>query len=371
MTATAIVGAQWGSEGKGVVAAAIAPWFRAAVRTGGPNAGHTFVHPRTHEKHVARGIPCAWINPNCDLIVGAGAVVDRQVVHDEVADNELHPSRLVYIDRHAAVVPPGAHEAESELRQRIGSTAEGVGVTRIAKIQRDASHPLPILAKDYTWDKPFVLADTVRLIAEHLAMGHEVMLEGTQGASLSLHHGEWPYVTSNDTNSAQMLADAGIAPGHLEHVILVARSYPIRVAGPSGPMGHEIDWSEIPGAPEPELTTVTKKQRRIATWSDETFARAVMLNNPCGVVLTFTDYLDPDLSGETDPLAVMDSEPVARLIGGIHHDHRVPVIAAGTGGDGFALAELGPCAHGRHWLRQDHDFEGRGWTIRMASHRIG
>lgn len=312
MTATAIVGAQWGSEGKGVVAAALAPWFRAAVRTGGPNAGHTFVH--NGEKHVARGIPCAWINPNADLIIGAGAVVDRDLLHTEAKSINIDPGRLIYVDRHAAVIHPTAHDAEAELRNRIGSTAEGVGVTRKIKIERnEADEPL---ASHHSWDKPFRIADTVRIIAEHLAMGHEIMLEGTQGAHLSLHHGEWPYVTSNDTNAAQMAADAGIAPSHVEHVILVARSYPIRVAGPSGPMGAEIDWSEIPGAPTPELTTVTKKQRRIATWSDEIFARAVMLNNPCGVVLTFTDYLDPDLAGETDPDFVLASEPVGRLVGG-------------------------------------------------------
>lgn len=367
MTATAIVGAQWGSEGKGVVAAAVAQWFKAAVRTGGPNAGHTFVHGG--QKHVARGIPCAWINPNADLILGAGAVLDHKLLRQEADEISIHPNRLIYVDHQAVVVPEGAHEAEAELRNRIGSTAEGVGIARRMKIERDAG--VATLAKDYPWEKPFRLAQTSRLLAEHLAMGHEVMLEGTQGTSLSLHHGEWPYVTSNDTNAAQMLADAGIAPAHLEHVILVARSYPIRVAGPSGPMGHEIDWSEIPGAPTPEKTTVTKKQRRIAEWSDDTFARSVMLNAPCGVVLTFADYLDPDLAGETDPDLVMQSEPVRRLVGGIEYDHRVPVIAAGTGGDTFALAELGPCHHGRYWFRQDYHGERIGWPTRMAGHIVG
>ena len=367
MTATAIVGAQWGSEGKGVVAAAIAPWFRAAVRTGGPNAGHTFVH--AGQKHVARGIPCAWINPNTDLILGAGAILDHSLLHREADEISIRDDRLIYVDEQAAVVPPGAHEAEADLAKAIGSTAEGVGITRIRKIQRDANEPT--LAKHYDWQKPFRLAATARLIAEHLAMGHEVMLEGTQGSALSLHHGEWPYVTSNDTNAAQMLADAGIAPAHLEHVILVARSYPIRVGGSSGPMGHEIDWSEIPGSPKPELTTVTKKQRRIAEWSDEVFARSVMLNVPCGIVLTFADYLDPDLAGETDPDLVMNSEPVRRLVGGIEYDHRVPVIAAGTGGDRFALSELGPCAHGRHWLGQIDSGNRAFATTRLAGHTIG
>jgi adenylosuccinate synthase len=349
MSATALVGAQWGSEGKGVVAAAIAPWFRAAVRTGGSNAGHTFVHRGV--KHVARGIPCAWINPYCDLILGAGAVIDRELLAEEA--KSIPPDRLIYVDRNAAIVPPGAHEAEQGMVSTIGSTAEGVGFTRIAKIRRDPESFL--LAKDQAlWRHPFRVADTVRLLSEHLAMGNEIMLEGTQGSHLSLHHGDWPYVTSNDTNAAQLAADAGIAPSHVEHVLLVARSYPIRVGGNSGPMGVEVDWSEIPGRPEPERTTVTKRVRRIAHWDDETFARAVTLNNPCGVVLTFADYLDPELSGETDPELIMQSEPVARLVGGITHDHRIPVIAAGTGGPGFALANLGRCSHGRDWLGQIH-----------------
>ena len=369
MTATAIVGAQWGSEGKGVVAAAFAPWFRAAVRTGGPNAGHTFVH--NGQKYVGRGIPCAWINPNVDLILGAGAVIDRELVHREATEETgINPGRLIYVDRNAAVIPPEAHAAEADIAKSIGSTAEGVGYTRIEKIRRSPGEGLPILASHYEWEKPFRIADTARLIAEHLAMGHEVMLEGTQGASLSLHHGEWPFVTSNDTNAAQLAADAGVAPVHVEHTILVARSYPIRVGGNSGPMGHEIDWSEIPGMPKPELTTVTKKQRRIATWSDEAFAKAVLLNAPCGVVLTFADYLDPDLAGERDPDLILQSEPVRRLVGGIEYDHGIPVIATGTGGDTFALAELGPCAHGRYWLRQDHDGAGIGQPARLAGHRV-
>lgn len=369
MTATAIVGAQWGSEGKGVVAAALAPWFRAAVRTGGPNAGHTFYYNGI--KHVGRGIPVAWINPNVDLILGAGAVLDKDLLEREHGETGIDPGRLIYVDRNAFVVPDGAHEAEGDLRLRIGSTAEGVGVARAAKIERNADDN-DWRASTFDWSHPFRIADTIRLIAEHLAMGHEIMLEGTQGTSLSLHHGEWPFVTSNDTNAAQMAADAGIAPSHVEHTLLVARSYPIRVAGPSGPMGHEVDWSEIPGAPKPELTTVTKKQRRIAEWSDETFARSVMLNNPCGVVLTFADYLDPSLAGETDADLVIQSEPVRRLIGGIEYDHHVPVIAAGTGGEGvFALSELGPCAHGRYWLRQnDHRADTSAFS-RMEGRLVG
>ena len=76
--------------------------------------------------------------------------------------------------------------------------------------------------------------------------GQRVLLEGTQGTSLSLHHGPYPHVTSRDTTVAGCLADAGIAPGRVRRIVAVFRTYPIRVGGPSGGFGgDEIDHDEI------------------------------------------------------------------------------------------------------------------------------
>lgn len=102
------------------------------------------------------------------------------------------------------------------------------------------------------------------------------MLEGTQGTGLSLYHGPYPYVTSRDTTVAGCLADAGISPSRVRKVIMVCRTYPIRVESPSGktsgPMSREIDWKEVSrrsGVPESELreaevTSTTKRKRRVS-----------------------------------------------------------------------------------------------------------
>lgn len=342
MTVTAIVGGQYGSEGKGAVVAALADRFDVAVRTGGPNAGHSlFFRERVYKM---RQIPCTWINPDCELILGAGAVIDMEVLEAE----EALTGRKPMIDGRAMIIDPKDRLSEEESAlTTMGSTLEGVGAARIRKIQRD---PLDhsALARDVVPET--AECDTVSHLWTRLNQGANVLLEGTQGSGLSLHHGHWPYVTSTDTNVAQLLADAGIAPGWLKHTLLVVRTYPIRVGGPSGPMpGGEISFDDIPGAVTPERTTVTNKVRRISGWDSAVVDRAVMLNDPCGIVLTFTDYLDPAVRGTTDPEIVEQSEAIRGFLGDLWTQTRVPVVMAGTGGPTFAMVPMSTCKHGVAW----------------------
>ena len=126
------------------------------------------------------------------------------------------------------------------------------------------------------------------------------LLEGTQGTGLSLHHGDYPHVTTRDTTVSGCLADAGIAPSNVRKVIMVCRTYPIRVGGPSGPMAHEVDMAEIhrrSGIPLEELekterTTTTDRARRIAEFDWLQFRDSVQLNGPTDIALTFVDYFD-------------------------------------------------------------------------------
>ena len=101
------------------------------------------------------------------------------------------------------------------------------------------------LAKDYPWVNGNIrLRDVADELATIIEAGGLVMLEGTQGSGLSLIHGtQYPYATSTDTNASGLASEAGIAPSDVGHVQLVARTFPIRVAGTSGPMGKELDWS--------------------------------------------------------------------------------------------------------------------------------
>ena len=341
MTVLALVGAQWGSEGKGVIAAGLASQMGGAVRVGGPNAGHSFVHAGRLWK--MRSVPCAWIGGG-DLFIGAGAVLNAELLERELA--EIGAERPIYVDRHAVIIRHEDEEAEKEIVAKIGSTGEGVGAARIAKIKRDGS---VLLAKDYAFTSPYVVVtDTVPMISALINSGKAVMLEGTQGSGLSLHHGAYPHVTSSDTNASGMAAEAGIAPSLITDVHLVARTYPIRVAGPSGPMGKEIGWEALPVL-TPERTTVTNKVRRVAEWSDEQFGRAVLLNRPTGVWLTFADYLDPSIRGETNAATVLASAPVREFVNYVENNFAVPVLGVGTGGDGFQVAHLSSDTRGRSW----------------------
>lgn len=348
MTATAIVGAQYGSEGKGAVVAALAHLFDGAVRTGGPNAGHSLW--RNGRVYKMRQVPCTWIERG-PLIMGAGATVDLDVLMAEIVDTGVDPTRIL-IDRHATVIRPADRMAEEESSlTKMGSTLEGVGAARIKKIHREVD-AVGVLARDYQvyGGKVKTDVDTVQVLWEMLNQGQHILLEGTQGSGLSLHHGLWPHVTSNDTNAAQLLADSGVAPGWLKHTLLVARSYPIRVGGPSGPMpGGEISFDQIPGHVTPERTTVTNKIRRISGWEDRVFNRAVQLNDPCGIALTFTDYLDPAVRGAQDAEALWASPDVRDFILKVERESRVPVVLAGTGGERFNFTEMRPCKHGEMW----------------------
>lgn len=353
MTATAIIGAQHGSEGKGVIASVLAGRFDAAVRVGGPNAGHSIFHKGRVYK--MRGVPVAWINPACDLYIGAGAVVDLDLLAAEL--REL-PGVFVRVDEQAVVVTHSMQEAEQAMgmRESIGSTTEGVGMARISKIERlESDHPL---IKHHQWDvgdpwdRIIPIERSALVLNERLEEGDAVMLEGTQGAALSLHHGDWPYTTSADTNAAQMLADTGIAPRHLGHVFLVARAYPIRVAGNSGPMAHETTWTALP-VDQPERTTVTNKIRRVGEWDDDLYARAVSLNGPCGTFLTFADYLAPEFRGSTSWMDLMSVEAVSTLVSKIEAASGAPVLGLGTGPDetgAWQVATASPrCQHGEYW----------------------
>ena len=155
------------------------------------------------------------------------------------------------------------------------------------------------LARDCEVLQPY-LGSARQVLADAMVAGKRILLEGTQGTGLSLHHGEYPHVTTRDTTVSGCLADAGIAPSNVRKVIMVCRTYPIRVGGPSGPMAHEVDMAEIhrrSGIPLEELekterTTTTDRPRRIAEFDWLQFRDAVQLNGPTDIALTFVDYFD-------------------------------------------------------------------------------
>jgi GH24 family phage-related lysozyme (muramidase) len=129
---------------------------------------------------------------------------------------------------------------------------------------------------------------------------HMNFLEVSQGFSLGINSGFYPYTTSRECTVMQALSDANIHPSMYRKSIMVVRTFPIRVAGNSGPCFHdqrEMTWEEL--GVEPEITTVTKKIRRVFSWSDEQFMQAVMANRPDVVFLNFCNYLE-NLGADVD-----------------------------------------------------------------------
>ncbi|MFE7408697.1 adenylosuccinate synthetase [Isoptericola sp. NPDC057559] len=288
-----LVGAQYGSEGKGNIAYYLAPEYEVLVRVGGPNAGHKVRHRGV--VHTHRSLPSGSLaNPGADLIVGPGAVIRYDVLMSELAGTGVDRSR-VRIDPHVMVITAEDQANEVALRQAIRSTAEGGGSAAARRILGRASSD-PMLVGDYPEFKEF-RADTGALLNSAFERGARVLVEGTQGTGLSLFHGQYPHVTSRDTTVAGTLAEAGIGPRRVRRAIMVARTYPIRVNGESGPMGEEIDWaavqerSGVPDAQVSEFSSVTKEQRRVAEFDWTMLRRSAELNSATDVALTFADYI--------------------------------------------------------------------------------
>ena len=334
MSVTALVGGQFGSEGKGAVIAHIAPDYDIHVRVGAANAGHTLYTqdwepdgPEQNgrfqeggpvwEKHVMQQLPCAaYANPQATLCIGPGAQISPEILCAEL--DRLHKWRRerrlgwpapIYVDPRAHVITEAqiALEAASGLAERIGSTStiarEGIGAAQAERVMRS---DLCVTAGTFFQDGldeawGVILTDVPMYLVRADAAGHRILLEGTQGTGLSLTTGFFPYTTSRNTTAAGLAADCGVAPNLIGEVIGVFRTYPIRVAGPSGPFYEdsvEVSWADLGVDPENERTTVTKKVRRVATWSDRQLWEAVRLNGITKIALTFVDYLDGDEGGE-------------------------------------------------------------------------
>jgi adenylosuccinate synthase len=289
-----LVGGELGSEGKGHIAAHLAREYGLLVRVGGPNAGHTVMSAGM--KHTYHHIPSGTLaNPSARLLLAPGAVVRVPKLLDEIMAFGVDAERLTIDPQVMTISDADIRGEERKLRERIGSTAQGVGYATARRVRRDESVRL---ARDVKVLRPYV-----RPAAEILRLAYEsrtpIMVEGTQGTGLSLYHGPYPSVTSRDTTAAGCLAEAGISPSRVRRIVMVCRTYPIRVAGNSGPISNELTWqviSERSGIPLDELmaaekTSTTKRDRRVGEFDWDLFRRAVELNGPTDIALTFADYV--------------------------------------------------------------------------------
>lgn len=297
-----LVGGQYGSEGKGNIAHYLAPEYDILVRVGGPNAGHK-VYRAGEEPYTFHQLPSgALANSDATLVLGAGAVIGLEHLLREISELSIQFDQLV-IDPQAMIINADDIVWEKEhLLKEIASTAQGVGSATARKILWRLPETNVRLARDTPALKHY-LGDTVEFFGHALSSGKKIMLEGTQGTSLSLHHGPWPHVTSRVTTAAGCLAEAGLTARHVRRVLMVCRTYPIRVSNTdtgktSGPMSRQLEYevvaarSRIPIAElkKTEMTSTTKRQRRIGEFDWAQLRRSLILNGPTDIALTFADY---------------------------------------------------------------------------------
>lgn len=340
-----LVGLQWGSEGKGKIAGVLAGFYDAAVRTGAPNAGHTVEYDDV--KYVMRSIPCGFGNPATKLFVGPGGLINLEVLAKELAqfpDGGKSILDRLYFDRNAGVISHSDIEEEEAVSMNLknGSTAEGVGVAQAKKVLRRGDFQ----RIGSTFNEPLFdgrVTDVAMLLRSILNNGGAVLLEGTQGFGLCVNHGDYPFTTSRDVTSAALLSDAGLPPSSSRFTFGVMRTYPIRVAGNSGPMGDgaELNWPEISarcGAPEGaivEKTTVTKRIRRVSDIDWGFMKRSVAINGPDGIFINFIDYLDWSMHDATDWDRIT---PKGRaFIERVEDTLEVPVLGVSTGAGARAM----------------------------------
>lgn len=297
MPVSIIVGGQYGSEGKGKVAQHYARrrHARAVVRVGGTNSGHTTL-ASDGEREVLRQLPTAALDPDVICVLAAGSYIDLDILHEEIDRVGLAPERLL-IDPGAMIITPADRRAEqtSDLRLRIGSTASGTGEAVARRTRRISAAELagaqPELAR--------YLAPVRTHLRAMLDRGEHIVIEGTQGFGLSLLHSpHYPKTTSRDTTAAAALAETGLSPFDVQDVVLVLRSFPIRVAGDSGPFGaQEIDWQTVARESGAECdlterTSVTNKVRRVARFDPVLVREAIATNAPSAIVLNHLDHVD-------------------------------------------------------------------------------
>jgi len=335
MPVIAVIGAQWGDEGKGKIVDMLAEEVRAVVRfSGGDNAGHTVVNPYGEFKlHL---IPSGIFSPRAISIIGNGVVVNPGVLIDEIDQlnqRGVDTSRLFISDRAHLIMPYhvlfDGLEEEARGGKAIGTTRKGIGPAYSDKVARLGIRAGDLLDKEALLERlsailnykntiltrvysvsPLSLddiyrqycqhaerlsphiCDTTAMLAEALNRHEPVLLEGAQGALLDPDFGTYPYTTSSSPLAGGGCLGSGLGPGQLTHVLGVFKAYCTRVG--SGPMPTELD-DEIGESIREcghEYGTTTGRPRRCG-WFDAVAARfSTRVNGFTSAAITRLDVLD-------------------------------------------------------------------------------
>jgi len=322
MSCTVVVDGFFGDGGKGKIVSYLAVSDDAAVvaRGGvGPNAGHTVV--KDGVKYKLRMVPCGFVNERTLQLIGPGVVVAPEVFLKEVEETGIEGR--VGLDPQCAIIEPKHIQLDrrGHLKEKIGTTGTGTGPCNADRAMRTAK-----MAREIPTLKPY-MRDVPQLVNDALDRGENVILEGTQGTYISLYHGGYPYVTSNDVCAAAICSDVGVGPTRVDEVVLVCKAYVTRVG--AGPLEGEINNEEAKRRGWDEYGTVTGRQRRAAPFNHKLAKRAAMINGATQLAITKLDILYPQCKGASSYDDVPDEGKA--FITEIEEKVGLPVTLIGTG----------------------------------------
>ena len=357
MANVAVVGAQWGDEGKGKLVDWLSERADVVVRfQGGHNAGHTLVIDGVTYKLSL--LPSGIVRPGKLSIIGNGVVIDPWAL---IAEIEKLSSQSVSVSRanlriagNATLILP-LHGELDRIREeaagagKIGTTGRGIGpayedkvgrrairvndladlTTLGPKIERLLTHHNALrrglgqteiaaseLFKQLGEIAPKILtySDAVwSLLDEVKREGKRILFEGAQGVLLDIDHGTYPYVTSSNTVSGQAAAGSGLGPSSIGYVLGIAKAYTTRVGSGPFPTEQDNEIGEYIGQRGREFGTVTGRKRRCG-WFDAVLVRqAIKTSGIHGIALTKLDVLDGLTEIKVGVGYVLDGKRLARF----------------------------------------------------------
>jgi len=336
MATVAIIGTQWGDEGKGKIVDLLAEKAHIVVRfQGGNNAGHTLVV--NGKKHIFHLIPSGILHEPTVCMIGNGVVIDPSVLIEEIQKLETNgipvSGKKLIISLRAHVIMP-YHKALDIAREsrkgksKIGTTGRGIGPCYEDKVARNGIRMEDLLDKNILLEKLKIILEEKNFLFEHyyhqqpfspeaiaeeysaygqklapfigdvstrldqaIKEGRHILFEGAQGTHLDIDHGTYPYVTSSNTISGNICCGSGISPLAINQIIGVAKAYTTRVGG--GPFPTELadelgNWLRDRGG---EYGSTTGRPRRCG-WFDATMVRvAKRVNGLTSLAITKLDVL--------------------------------------------------------------------------------
>jgi adenylosuccinate synthase len=336
MANVAVIGAQWGDEGKGKIVDLFSQDADVVVRfQGGNNAGHTLVVDG--KKTVLHLIPSGALHPNKICVIGNGVVVDPEILLQEIrslqANKYLLDDSWLRISEEAHLIMP-YHKSIDQARERlrgkgkIGTTGRGIGPAYEDKVARigirfidlleektfreklrynieEKNIYLKAILKEKTLNFKQIhdtycgyrdklkryITDTPLFLDREIKTGKKVLFEGAQGTLLDVDHGTYPFVTSSNTVIGGVCTGAGVGPRSIHEIIGISKAYTTRVG--SGPFPTELKGAEGRKLKQDgdEFGATTGRPRRCG-WFDAVGVRhAVRINGMTGIALTKLDVL--------------------------------------------------------------------------------